>query len=149
MKYFSIVVLFLLALTGCEKEKSQAEKDDEIINNYLTENNKEATKHSSGLYYQIIEEGAGGHPNINSLIEFRYKGYLTNNNVFDETTGSETVNYPLSRLIPGWQYCIPLLQKGGKGIFYIPSGLGYGSQPTGSIPANSVLIFDIELVNFN
>lgn len=148
MKYFLIIVLLLLAITACEKQ-SQSEIDDEIINNYLTDNNLEAEYHNSGLYYHIIDEGAGGHPDISSTVEVKYKGYLTNNQVFDQTTGNETINFRLSGLIKGWQICIPLLQKGGNGIFYLPSALGYGSRGTSSIPANSVLIFEIELVDFH
>ncbi len=148
MKYFSIVALIIFAFAGCEKEKSQAEKDDEIITNYLAENNLEAEKHSSGLYYRITEEGSGGHPDISSTVEVKYKGYLTNDQVFDETTGGKTIKFPLSDLIYGWQIGIPLLQKGGKGKFFVPSAMGYGSRAIGTIPANSVLIFDIELVGF-
>ena len=148
MKYISITFLFLLTLAGCEKEKSQAEKDDDIINNYLSENDKEAVYHNSGLYYHIIEEGSGGHPEISDTIKVKYKGYLTNNQVFDETKDEETFEYSLSGLIPGWQIGLPLIQKGGKEILYIPSALGYGSYSISKIPANSVLVFEIELVDF-
>ena len=136
---------------ACENKESltQAEKDDKIINDYLTDNNLEAEYHSSGLYYSIIDEGSEGHPDLSSIVEVRYKGYLTNNQVFDQTTGDETIEFLLADLIKGWQIGIPLLQKGGSGIFYLPSSLGYGSRAIGSIPANSVLIFEIELVDFN
>jgi FKBP-type peptidyl-prolyl cis-trans isomerase len=79
----------------------------------------------------------------------KYKGYLTNNQVFDETVGNNSIEFSLSGLIPGWQIGIPLLQRGGKGVFYLPSALGYGSRYAGTIPPNSVLIFDIELLNFD
>lgn len=148
MKYFAFIFTVLFAISGCEKEKSQAEIDDDIITNLLSELNVEAEKHSSGLYYIISENGSGGHPDLSSTVEVKYKGYLTNNEVFDETTGNETIEFPLDKLIKGWQLGIPLLQKGGKGIFFIPSALGYGSYRAGDIPPNSVLIFDIELIDF-
>jgi len=98
------------------------------------------------LYYIITEEGTGEHPTATSKVSVFYKGYLTNGNVFDETTnGSES--FYLSNLIEGWQIGIPILKEGGSGTFFVPSALGYGSQSTGSIPANSVLIFEISLVN--
>lgn len=147
MKYFSIAVLFMLIFASCEKEKPQAEKDDEIINNYLTENNIDAVKHSSGLYYLIIEEGTGGHPDVNSKVYVKYKGYYTNDQVFTDT-GSEIASFELLGLIEGWVIGIPLLQKGGMGTFYLPSALAYGTRGKGAIPPNTVLIFDIELVNF-
>ena len=68
--------------------------------------------------------------------------------VFDQTTGSATAKFRLGDLIQGWQIAIPLLQKGGKGTFFCPSDLGYGPQAVGNIPSNSVLIFEIELVDF-
>ena len=149
MKNYAILFLLIVFVLGCEKEKTQAEKDDEIIREYLAEHNLEAIAHSSGLYYAIEEEGTGGHPILSSLIEVKYKGFLTNNVVFDETASSRTYINRLSALISGWQIGIPLLQKGGKGTFYIPSELGYGSSSAGSIPPNSVLIFEIELIGFN
>lgn len=148
MKYllFLPVLLFLLS---CNKDDNpQADIDDQIIRDYLSENNIDATKHSSGLYYTITVEGAGEHPSANSTVTVRYKGYLTDGTVFDQTQGTETATFGLTSLIEGWKIGIPLLKKEGKGTFYIPSGLGYGSRATGSIPANSVLIFEIDLINF-
>ncbi len=147
MKYILLLpILFLLI--SCNKENnSQAELDDQIIRDYLAENNIDATKHSSGLYYDITVEGTGDHPTANSTVTVRYKGYLTDNSVFDQTEGNSTATFGLTSLIEGWKIGIPLLKKGGEGTFYIPSALGYGSQTAGSIPANSVLIFEIDLVN--
>ncbi|MFN9955636.1 MAG: FKBP-type peptidyl-prolyl cis-trans isomerase, partial [bacterium] len=73
---------------------------------------------------------------------------LLDGTIFDQTTGNQTATFPLANLIPGWQEGIPLLQKGGKGTFLLPSALGYGPNPVGPIPANSVLIFEIELIDF-
>ncbi len=134
-------------LFACDKEGSQAEKDDQIIVDYLSENNIEATKHSSGLYYTFTDEGSGDHPNINSEVEVRYTGYFTDGRVFDQTAGTSTATFGLTGLIEGWKIGIPLLKVGGEGIFFIPSALGYGSQGYASIPGNTVLIFEIELVD--
>ena len=147
MKYILFIPI-LLFLLSCNKEDSQTEKDDQIIRDYLSENNIDATKHSSGLYYTITVEGDGNHPNANSEVTVRYKGYLTDGTIFDQTEGSSTATFGLGSLIEGWKIGIPLLKEGGAGIFLIPSALGYGSQGSGSIPANSVIIFDIELVSF-
>jgi len=81
-------------------------------------------------------------------VEVLYKGMLTNGEVFDETPSNSPKSFPLKNLIEGWQIGIPFLQKGGSGSFYVPSGLGYGSRTLPDIPANSVLIFDITLVDF-
>jgi len=148
MKYFSLIALVIIAISGCETPRTQAQIDDDIINNYLNDNNLEAEYHESGLYYHIIEEGTGGHPDITSTVEVKCKGYLTNNQVFYQTEGDETIEFSLDELIRGWQIGIPLIQKGGSEILYLPSALGYGSHAQTGIPANSVLIFEIELVNF-
>jgi FKBP-type peptidyl-prolyl cis-trans isomerase FkpA len=138
-----LLALFSLAMFSC-KEKSDMEK----IEDYLTENNLIAEQTASGVYYIITKEGAGGHPNLLSNVTVKYKGYLLNGEVFDETTGSDTATFPLQGVIEGWQIAIPLLQRGGKGTFFIPSHLGYGSQSVPGIPRNSVLVFDVELINF-
>jgi FKBP-type peptidyl-prolyl cis-trans isomerase FkpA len=149
MKYLTFLSILILIFSACNKEDSQADKDDVIIQQYLADNSIQATKDPSGLYYVITEEGTGDHPDISSEVTVRYKGYLTDGTVFDETTGNATATFPLSGLIRGWQIGIPKLKQGGKGTFFIPSDLGYGDNATGNIPANSVLIFDIELVSFD
>lgn len=146
MKYILLIPV-LMFLFSCDKESKQAEKDDQIIRDYLSEHNIDAIKHSSGLYYSITDEGSGVHPNLDSEVEVRYKGYFTNGKVFNQTQGTSTATFEISGLIEGWQIGIPLLKEGGEGTFFIPSALGYGSQGYGSVPGNTVLIFDIELVN--
>ncbi|MBT3210227.1 MAG: peptidylprolyl isomerase [Bacteroidetes bacterium] len=146
MKKLFYLGLFILAFSSCEKE-TQSEIDEQKIKSYLTENEIDATAHDSGIYFIITKEGTGGSPNISSSVEVNYKGYLTDGSVFDETSGNSAI-FPLQNLILGWQIGIPLLEKGGEGTFFIPSELGYGTQAIGSIPANSVLIFEIELLDF-
>lgn len=149
MKYLFTLITLAVLFAGCNKDDDQAEVDDNIIKQYLSDNNLDAEKHSSGLYYIITEPGSGQNPDINSDITIRYKGYFISGEVFDETSGNSTATFPLSALIQGWQIGIPLLKHGGSGQFFIPSELGYGDQQKGSIPANSVLIFDIDLVDFD
>ena len=138
----------LVVIFACEKDddKSQAEIDDEIINEYLNTNGLSATKDESGLYYIITKEGTGGHPNLSHTVVVDYKGYLTDGTVFDQS--AHAVEFPLSQLIIGWQIGINLLKPGGKGTFFIPSDLGYGSSQVGDILPNSVLIFEVELVEY-
>lgn len=150
IKYLALFSLFFILFVGCKKDtaEEQAKTDDKIIQDYLADNDLNATKHESGMYYIIDAEGSGNSPSSNSVIEIKYKGYLTNGTVFDETEGNSSATMNLSSLITGWRIGIPLLKKGGKGTFFIPSALGYGSNATGNIPENSVLIFEIELIDF-
>lgn len=139
--------IILLSFSNCGIE-TQAEKDKGLILNYLQDNNIDAIEHETGIYYVITREGNGEHPVSTSRVKVKYKGYLLNGEVFDETTGDDTYTSYLYNFIQGWQIGIPLLSIGGAGTFYIPSHLGYGSQSAGTIPSNSVLVFEIELVDF-
>jgi len=148
-KHSILIALILISVSFLYSCKSQEEKDEDIILDYLKKNKLEAQKHSSGLYYIIEDEGEGETPLTTDNIEIKYKGYLIDGTVFDQTQNNSTVEFNLSRLILGWQYGIPLIKEGGKETLFIPSELGYGSQRAGTIPANSVLIFEIELVSIN
>lgn len=110
-----------------------------------------ATKHCSGLFYKIETIGTGNSPDpcINSIIA-RYKGTLINGNRFDSGQFQQPI--PLSGLIAGWTNGLPLIKEGGRIHLYVPPSLGYGSQAQRDdagnvvIPANSVTIFDVELL---
>jgi FKBP-type peptidyl-prolyl cis-trans isomerase FkpA len=101
------------------------------------------------MYYIISEPGTGDNPSSNATVSVKYKGYFTNKTVFDQTKNDTPIQFSLSGVIEGWRIALPLLKKGGKGTFLFPSRLGYGTKgSSGVIPANSVIIFDIDLVSF-
>jgi FKBP-type peptidyl-prolyl cis-trans isomerase FkpA len=136
---------------SCKKDdtaEKQAELDEQIIQDYLNENNIDAVQHESGLYYLITDEGTGENPDISSTIDFYYKGYFTDGSIFDQST-TGPAHYPLQNLITGWQIGIPLIKEGGSITLFIPSALGYGSNGSGSVPPNAVIIFDIDLIATN
>lgn len=146
-KFLFLFAITALTIMSCSKDYD--ELNNEEILTYLADNNITAEKHESGFYYTITKTGDGNYPPSSATVKVKYLGKLTDGTIFDQTTNDQSAEFPLVNLIEGWQIGIPLLDKGGKGTFYIPSSLGYGSQSNGSIPANSVLIFDIELVDFN
>ena len=117
------------------------------VQDYLTANNITATQHCSGLFYKIERPGTGVAPSACSSVTIRYIGKFTNGTIFDQTQGTSTYTNNLSYLIRGWINGVPFISSGGKIHLYIPSTLGYGSQANGPIPANSILIFEIELVS--
>lgn len=141
--------LLILSLSfACSKE-DRLKVDQELIENFLAENQIEAELHSSGLYYRVEEGGSGDEsPDINSLVQVAYTGYLLSGSVFDQSPPGNPPKFLLQNVIRGWQEGIPLFKKGGKGTLYIPSTLGYGNMQVGPIPPNSVLIFEIELIDF-
>ena len=150
------LLLLGIVVFGCKKDdepklspEEQFAKDIEIIEDYLAAEGLVAEKSASGLHYIILEQGTGDFPSPGDTVEVKYKGYLTDGRVFDQTRPATTLIHPLDQFIEGWTEGLQYLRsKGGKGMFFIPSALGYGQNATGSIPANSVLIFDLTLIDF-
>jgi FKBP-type peptidyl-prolyl cis-trans isomerase FkpA len=150
IKKFLIVLLPVLLLASCSKDEEKQDRvDREKILEYIEKNNLDATETESGLFYLIDEPGNDEHPDLNSLILVHYKGYLLNGYVFESTEDlDEPLVYQLALMIKGWREGIPYFGKGGKGKLLIPSKLGYGGHGFPDVPAYSVLIFDIHLVDF-
>lgn len=143
MKYILSVCLALFFFSACT---DQAEKDVDIIENYLSANGLTADITPEGIYYIIDETGNGENPNPNSTVTVDYTGYLLDGTIFDS---NDNIDFGLWQVIPGWTYGIPVFDKGGSGTLLIPSALAYGSNPPGSvIPSNAVLAFDITLIDF-
>lgn len=135
-------VLTLIILAGCNKSDTQETLEQYIKRAGITD----VVKDSRGFYYKIITEGQGNNPTATSRVTVFYKGTLTNGSIFDQT-GANPISLGLNQVILGWQYGVPLIKPGGKIILYLPPSLGYGSQAAGSIPPNSVLIFEVQLVS--
>lgn len=105
----------------------------------------------SGLQYEVLIAGEGeGNPTASSKVTCHYEGRLINGKIFDSSYKRGTpATFPLNRVISGWTEGLQLMNTGSKYRFHIPSELGYGSRAMGSdIPANSTLIFDVELIEF-
>lgn len=117
------------------------------IDQYIEDNSLTATETREGLFYVLNETGDDQRPNINSNIEINYIGRFTDGDIFDQSGNTPAV-FPLSNLIRGWQIGIPLMGRGGDVDLIVPPQLGYGPGARQGIPGNSVLIFDIELLDF-
>lgn len=156
MRYFAlpVVILFLL-FTGprCVKNTAACTPNSPAseapqIQAFATSNNINAVAHSSGLYYEIIDPGTGITPTINSKIVITYTGELLNGTVFDQQLTPNTgTPWALSNLIEGWKIGIPLIRKGGHIKLIIPSSMAYGCTGKGMIPGNSIVYFDINLID--
>ncbi len=100
---------------------------------------------SKDVYYKILKEGNGEKPAIIDTLEVIYKGQLFNGFIFDETK-DKSINFPLNRLIKGWQIGLIECREGGKIRLIIPSYLAYSIRNLMEIPPNSPLIFDVEVI---
>jgi len=151
MKLFLSILLIGLTVASCNKKKDeelakeQAAKDEEIIQQYIADNNLNAVATGSGLYYVIETEGTGASCTSSSTVTVAYTGYFTDGDVFDYSS-PQGVTFSLQQVIQGWTEGIPYFKEGGAGKLLIPSALGYGPSGSASIPPNSVLIFEVELI---
>lgn len=141
----------LAAFENFKKAKMEREaKAKAELKEKLEEVSKGFSETESGLRYQIIQKGEGIQAKKGNIVKVHYKGSLLNGQVFDSSyQRKQALEFPLGvgQVIAGWDEGIQLLNVGSKARLVIPPHLGYGSQAVGGvIPANSVLIFDVELV---
>ncbi|RLD52276.1 MAG: peptidylprolyl isomerase [Bacteroidetes bacterium] len=142
-----------LSMALSEIEQKRAEEDsfqtleDGVA--FLEENGRKdgVTTTESGLQYEVVTLGDGPMPTEASRVYVFYEGTLLDGTVFDGNfdTG-DTIDFLLNGVIPGWTEGLQLMPVGSTYKFYIPSNLAYGSRDSGPIPANSTLIFKVELL---
>ncbi|MDR4987817.1 MAG: FKBP-type peptidyl-prolyl cis-trans isomerase [Bacteroidales bacterium] len=141
--FFALIILF-----ACSKDDPDviAERDRNRILKYLEENEfDDYYELESGVFIVMEVEGSGSKPGENSIVNMSYVGKLLNGTIFD---GANYANVNLKVTVRGFRYGVMEFSRGGQGMILIPSALGYGSNPYGSIPRNSVLIFEVEIYDF-
>ena len=145
-----------------EKQREQYEKmkmnddkqlsnDLELIDNYLKENNINATRTESGLRIVVEKKGEGRLAAPGDNVSVHYTGMLLNGEVFDSSLERQPLSFTLGQgmVIKGWDEGITYFNKNSKGTIYIPSNLGYGANGAGGvIPPNAVLVFEVELIDY-
>jgi FKBP-type peptidyl-prolyl cis-trans isomerase len=145
----------------------QKQKEVKYINEYLVNNNLEAEHTEEGVYYVISDNGNGEYPQegdsvfVNYAVTVMQTGELIDTS-FEDIAKENDIHNPRRRggyvpygfvvgrpgVIPGWQIGVPKFSKGARGKLFVPSQYGYGARPRGpQIPANSTLMFEIELVD--
>jgi FKBP-type peptidyl-prolyl cis-trans isomerase FkpA len=146
-----------------EVQKEQIGKEDDKIAEYLKQQGITASKTDEGVYYQIIEPGSGEKPLVGQRVMVNYTGRNLDGTVFDSSVEEVVreaglfnpqrqygaIGFALGQgeVIRGWDIGIGLLAPGGKAKLIIPSPLAYGTQAMGAaIKPNSILVFDVELV---
>jgi FKBP-type peptidyl-prolyl cis-trans isomerase FklB len=159
MKSFSILTLTLALglFAGCSPKQNQpnvtmnpdAKSDPGEI--FLAANAKKdgVTTTASGLQYKVIKSGTGDSPKATDQVKVHYTGTTIDGTVFDSSVqrGQPAV-FPVNAVIPGWVEALQLMKVGDKWQLVIPARLAYGAQsPSPAIPPNSVLIFEVELID--
>lgn len=132
------IVINLVDVKDAIKAKAWEANTDKIVTS------------KSGLKYVILQPGSGEKADSADLVTVHYTGFLENGKIFDSSVERDEpfkFRLKLQPVIPGWEEGIKLLGKGGKAKLIIPPALGYGPAPMGSIPPNSTLIFDVEVLD--
>lgn len=138
------------------KKQAQEDKKNEVYKvageKFMVDNAKKAgvKTTASGLQYEVMREGEGGHPTAESKVKVHYHGTTIEGIVFDSSVErGEPIEFGLNQVIPGWTEGVQLMTKGAKYKFYIPQELAYGSSsPTPVIKPFSPLVFEVELLSF-
>ena len=134
------------AKKAADESKANLEKGQK----FLEENAKKkgVVTTSSGLQYEVLSEGKGEKPKASDIVKVHYTGTLIDGTKFDSSRDrNEPAEFPLDHVIPGWTEGVQLMTVGSKYKFYLPSKLAYGEQGAGTIPPNSVLVFEVELLS--
>jgi FKBP-type peptidyl-prolyl cis-trans isomerase FklB len=106
---------------------------------------------ASGLQYKIVKAGdaKGPSPKEGDVIKVNYEGTLIDGTVFDSSfKRGKPALMPLGNLVPGWMEALPKMHKGDEWLLYVSPELGYGPEGRGPIPANSVMVFKLQLLDF-
>ncbi|HEY8270826.1 MAG TPA: FKBP-type peptidyl-prolyl cis-trans isomerase [Pseudobdellovibrionaceae bacterium] len=103
---------------------------------------------ASGLQYKVEKEGDGKMPTKTDTVKAHYKGTLIDGTQFDSSYDrGQPAEFPVQGVIPGWSEALQLMKVGSKYKLFIPPELAYGASGRPGIPANSVLVFDVELMD--
>lgn len=163
-KFFT-TLLFIAAATfacgtgGSEKAAAAAEAEtatvepsvDEkkTIEDYVKTKNLKGFFTPSGLFVSVKDSGSGkAFPLASSIVKAEYTGYTLDGKVFDASQPGQPIEFGLNQVIPGWTEGMQLLKKGGKATLVIPSVLAYGPTGKGPIAPNTILAFDVTLVDW-
>jgi len=141
-----------MKMQNAKQEKEMAAAKENIVagQKFLNENKakKGVTTTASGLQYLVLKEGTGASPVATDKVNVHYHGTLIDGSIFDSSVDrGEPISFPLNGVIKGWTEGLQTMKIGGKTRFFIPADLAYGERGRPGIPGNSVLIFDVELLD--
>ena len=144
------VVMGALQKSIRDKSKIEGEKNLKAAEEFLAKNkNSSNVKETpTGLQYRVIKEGDGPRPNKTDRVKVHYAGRLIDGSEFDSSIErGEPTEFGLNQVIKGWTEGLQLMKQGSKYEFFIHPKIAYGARPRPAIPANSLLIFEVELLD--
>jgi FKBP-type peptidyl-prolyl cis-trans isomerase FkpA len=145
----ALVSAAAMAAAACESDPLRVDPRNVTFAPELGIDLDAMTRTSSGLYYQDVEEGDGAIATAGSTVSAFYRGWLPNGTLFDEALPpDDPIRFPLGvgAVIAGWDEGVAGMRVGGVRKLVIPPSIGFGNQANGPIPANSVLVFEVNLV---
>lgn len=146
----AVAAIALMSATACLGGTSPSTPSNPATETYATSlgvSIPQMTKLSDDLYVQDLTVGTGATAAAGKTIGVTYSGWLVNGTLFDSNVGKPTFSFQLGigLVIPGWDAGVAGMKVGGKRRLVIGSALGYGPNANGIIPANSTLVFDVQL----
>ncbi|MGA2397293.1 MAG: FKBP-type peptidyl-prolyl cis-trans isomerase [Steroidobacteraceae bacterium] len=132
--------------------QASAARNKTAAQDFLAKNGKEkgVQTTASGLEYKIVKAGDAKAPPINATdeVSVNYRGKLIDGTEFDSSySRGQPATFPANGVIKGWQEALLLMHPGAHWELFVPPDLAYGPSPRPGIPANSLLIFDVELLS--
>ena len=161
-KVYFLISLFVIAgfifSSSCKKQTLYYDyygylaKDDTTIDHYLADHNITAKKTTSGLRIVIHDAGFGSYPSSGQTVKVNYEGRLLDGTVFDNSYDNQVAfefTVDGGQVIAGMNEGVKYISERGSATIYVPSPLGYRDKEQGGglIPANSILVFDIDLLS--
>lgn len=147
-KIISLSGLFILL--SCVQDSPNIQQIENMQFFIDNKKNEEVIEIEPGLQYSVMvnKESISETPKLNQTITAHFHGTLTSGEIFWSSLDTEPLEIELSKLITGCQKAISLMSKGEKWIVYIDPSMAYGESARSGIPSNSILIFEIELIDF-
>lgn len=151
MKRLMWLFVLVVIAVSCNKTSVTLTAEEQLaydvnrIDEYLAENDINAVKLENGIRYIMYEPGSGPPPNKDNCFRMIYKGVVLYETQAFDSALAPGYKTPLKKLITGMQVMAKMMPVGAKGTVFIPSGLAYGTTPQRTIPANSILKFDVEV----
>lgn len=151
----AVSVLGVLLVGGCTGEDSPRDAlpaQNQVAEHYADELGVELdsmTMRPTGLHLQELEEGDGARADSGDVVTVHYTGWLPNGEQFDSSRERDEpleVAIGYGQVIQGWDHGVVGMHEGGRRLLVVPPALAYGTDRRGPIPANSTLVFDVELM---